>query len=430
MPQSVNPFATKGSAIPEAKPAGETNADGILDLLNADDKPIKEDKSIRDDADDTDDADDKEEIKLKGEDDELNIEDDEDEDNKKEKKDEDDNEEDDETRIEAPPRIRDIEAKYPRIFKDFPFLSKMMARDKQYTELFGSFDEAKEVAGKVEDLNKFESQLLSGDTREILQTIKNTDTKAFDKIVDNYLSALETVDKDAYFEVCGNFAKRVVMGMVTEAKRSGDEDLHKSAEQFYKYLFGTTQWENPKIRVKEEKTDENKELETERLEFVRERFEVARDDLQARVDNTLKSTINEYIDPKGLMSVYEKKNAVREALDQVHEEIRKDDLYIKNLNKLWRASSIEKFSKSSLDKIRSSYLGRAKSSISSAIKKVRAEALKDKDSSRSSNGREEKEETPRERKNPINAGRPSQQINKAKNARQKGESVEDFFARD
>ena len=434
MSQSLNPFASQGSnSATINEPAGKTDADSIVKLFDDESeiKEVKKDIVKEDKIDDKpeeEETDKEDEIKLKEEDDEK--EDDDSEGEEEEETEEED--EETETEIKAPPRIKEIEAKYPKLFKDFPFLAKMMARDKQYNELFGSFNEAKEVHSKVERLNEFETQLLSGDTVEILQAVKNTDAKAYDKIVDNYLQTLESIDKDAYYDVIGNFSKRVVIGMVNEAKRSNNEDLSKAAEEFYKYLFGTTEWQDPKVRFKEERSDESKKIETERLQFTQERFEVARDDLQSRVDNVLKSTIEEYIDPNGRMSAYEKKNAIKEALEQVGNAVRSDDLYMKTLNKLWRNAFSEKFSKASLDKIRSSYLGKAKGSLSGIIKKVRAEALKDKDVS----SRKDKEETneddkqPRKRPNLINAGRPSQQINKAKTERQKGESIEEFFARD
>ena len=433
MSQLVSPFG-KGSLDSNA-PTGETgkgmDKDDIQNLFDADDKPevkepktpVKEDDDV-DDVDDKKDEDDDEEIKLK--------EDVEDEDNEEKldlKK-----EPDTDDKLVTPPKIKDITAKYPNFFKEFPFLEKMMFRDKAYTELFGSFDDAKEVAGKVERLNEFETQLLSGDTKEVLSTVKVTDSEAFDKIVDNYLAALESVDKDAYHEVVGNFSKRVIMGMVDEARRTNDEDLKTAAEQFYKYLFGTTKWEEPKVRVKAERSEEGDKLKTERLQFTQERFETARGDLQTKVDNVLRATISEHIDPKGSMSAYEKKNAVKDALDLLHNDIRADDVFVKNLDKLWRASFGDKFSNSSLDKIRKTYLGKAQGRLASIIKKVRAEALKDKDLT--SSKKEEKEEDEEEDKTPvvrktgkINAGRPTQQTPKAKD-RQKGESIEEFFARD
>src|SRR5438874_1486535 len=68
---------------------------------------------------------------------------------------------DDDIDIEAPPRKKEILKEYPELFKKFPFLEKVMYRDKQYSELFGSFDDAKEIAEKSEIFNNFESQLLS-----------------------------------------------------------------------------------------------------------------------------------------------------------------------------------------------------------------------------------------------------------------------------
>jgi len=77
--------------------------------------------------------------------------------------------------IEAPPRKKEILKKYPDVFKDFPFLEKMMYRDKQITELFGSFDDAKEIAEKSDVFNNFETQLLAGNTEEVLKSVKEAE---------------------------------------------------------------------------------------------------------------------------------------------------------------------------------------------------------------------------------------------------------------
>src|SRR5436190_140497 len=79
--------------------------------------------------------------------------------------------------VEAPPRKKEILKEYPELFKKFPFLEKMMYRDREYTELFGSFDDAKEIAEKSENFNNFENQLLSGNTEEILRGVKEADEK-------------------------------------------------------------------------------------------------------------------------------------------------------------------------------------------------------------------------------------------------------------
>lgn len=434
-----NPFASKDSV--ETKdttrpPAGKQSADDIEDLLNQEDddsvkndkkdKPIdKEDKENEeeepntdklndDEDDDEDDTEDKDEVKLKEEDEDkkekLNLK---------------------ETDVIAPPKKKDILSKYPKFFEEFPFFDKMMFRDRAYTELFGSFDEAKEVADKVERLNEFEGQLLNGDMKDVLSTIKDTDPKAFDKIVDTFLKQLQQVDKEAYNDVTDNYAKLIVHGMASEAKRKNDKELDAAAKKLYEFLFDTDQWVDLKVRAPETKSSEQEKLEREKEEFLNQRFTVARDGLTVKVDNILKATINEYIDPRNQMSAYEKRNAVSEALDRIHSKVAGDQVFRSQLNRLWKDSASNNFNENTLTRIKKSYLGRANSDklISSVIKEIRFEVLKDK---LSSSGKEKEEETStseRQSRKNVNAGGPHQQKSKA-NERKPGETVEEFLARE
>jgi hypothetical protein len=333
--------------------------------------------------------------------------------------------------IEAPPRKKEILAKYPDLFKTFPFLEKIMYRDRQYSELFGSFDDAKEIAERSESFSAFESQLLSGDTKEILKEVKETDKKAFDTIVDNYLPSLAEVDKEAYFHVVGNLNKRLIMEMVQEANDTNNEDLKQAALLVNQFVFGSSKFTAPVNRVEKKDSTEHSEVEQERLSFVKERFESARDDLQSRVDNTLRATISDYIDPKGAMSSYVKKNAVADAMKILSSSIADDSATVKNLDKLWRSSFENKFSKDSLNKIQSFYLSKAKSNLKNAILKARAEALKDSRSNDRKDETDDKEEEENSRRQPrtITPGRPSQPKGKNDGPR-KGESTTDFFMRD
>jgi hypothetical protein len=329
--------------------------------------------------------------------------------------------------IEAPPRKREILKKYPEIFKDYPFLEKMMYRDKEYTQLFGSFDDAKEIAEKAEVFSNFESQLLSGNTLEILKNVKESDEKAFNIIVDDYLPTLAKVDKEAYFHVVGNLNKRLIMEMVKEANDTDNDDLKQAALLVNQFIFGSSKFVEPTNRVNKNDAGKTSEAEQERLSFVKERFETSRDELQTRVDNTLRATITEYIDPKNVMSGYVKKNAVADAMKLLNSAIASDTGTVKNLDKLWRAAFESKFSKDSLGRIQSFYLSKAKGNLKNAILKARAEALKDLAPKREKEEIEETEERPQQRRN-IPPGRPSQP--KGKNEMRKGESVSEFFARD
>jgi hypothetical protein len=334
---------------------------------------------------------------------------------------------DDDINIDAPPRKKEIIKEYPEIFKKFPFLEKMMYRDREYTQLFGSFDDAKEVAERAESFNSFETQLLKGDTVEILKSVKDTDEKAFNIIVDDYLPNLAKVDKDAYFHVVGNLNRKLIMEMVQEANETNNDDLKSAALLVNQFVFGTSKFTAPVNKVDRTIKPENDEVEAERLSFVKERFETSRDDLQTRVDNTLKATISDYIDPRAQMSAYIKKNAVADAMKILTDSIGSDSSVVSNLDRLWKAAFDAKFSKDSLNRIQSFYLSKAKGGLKNAILKARAEALKDLAPRAKQEVEEEiEEETPRKR-GPIAPGRPSQP---KKNEMKKGESVADFFARD
>ena len=228
------------------------------------------------------------------------------------------------------------------MFKDFPFLEKILYRDRQYSELFGSFDDAKEIAEKSEIFNQFESQLLSGNTENILKEIKDTDERAFKTIVDDYLPTLAKVDKEAYFHVTGNLNRRLIMEMVEEANSTGNEDLKQAALLVNQFVFGTAKFTAPTKLVEKRSDAEQSEVEQERLSYVKERFETSRDDLQGQVDNTLRATISDYIDPKGVMSSYVKKNAVSDAMKILQNAIAEDPSVAKNLNNLWRAAFDQK----------------------------------------------------------------------------------------
>lgn len=404
---------------PEVKPPAAKTADDINDLFKTldDETPPKEPKPKEKEKEEPEVKDDDDDLELKDPDEEI------------EKLDLAKPDENIDLENKVAPRKKEILKKYPEVFKDFPFLESMMYRDRQWNEIFGSFDDAKEVAERADTFNQFENQLLSGNTEEVLKNVKDVDEKAFNIIVDEYLPTLAKVDKDAYFHVVGNLNRRLIMEMVAEANDTGNDDLKQAALLVNQFVFGSSKFTAPTTRVQKTDNTERSEVEKERLSFVQERFETSRDDLQAQVDNTLRATITDYIDPKNVMSSYVKKNAVADAMKILANAIANEDGVPKNLDRLWRAAFDSKFSKDSLGKIKSFYLSKAKGNLKNAILKARAEALKDvrpPGRDKETDDETDAEETQRQTRR-ITPGRPSQP---KKNEMKKGESVADFFARD
>lgn len=301
------------------------------------------------------------------------------------KEDEDDEEEDkkevddEELEIIAPARRKEILKKYPNVFKDFPHLERSYYRDQKYTEMFGTPQEAEQVVRVAQNYNHFAQSLGKGTTEEVLKVVKNENPEAFERIVDSYLTTLRDVDEKAFYHVVGNTIKSTVAAMVQEAQSSNNQDLLTAAQLLHQFVMGTSNWQGinsfSKQRPKEEVQQES-ELNRERWNFFRERFETTQTDLQSRVDNVLRNTIDQNIDPKGSMTDYVKKVAVQEAFSNTQKAIRADNQFVRLLDKLWERAAQDKFSKNSTDKIRSAYLAKAKSLLPEQIKTSRNAALR------------------------------------------------------
>jgi hypothetical protein len=325
----------------------------------------------------------KEEVKEEKEDEEVKEDDEED-------KDEDEDDEldelveeleepdDEDLELTTPVPRREILAKYPQLFKEFPYLEKAYYREQQFTQIFPSLDDAKEAQAKSGTLDSLEKELADGNIKNVLSAVKEVNKTAFNKLADDYLTTLREIDSDAWNHVAGNFIKDTIVAMVGEANRSQNDSLKAAAALLNQFEFGTTEFEAAKKLYKETEKDNSAEekLKKERQEFVQQRYETARNDISSRVDNLIKRTIADNIDPKSSMTDYVRKQASREAFEQIQDLINKDARFKSILDKLWKYSFNSNFSRDSQDKIRRAFITRAKTVLPSAIKKARNEALK------------------------------------------------------
>jgi len=376
----------------------------IEDLLNEDGPDDeKVDKERKEDTEDKTDKDDKSEE----EEEELEL-------DEKEKP------ETDETEIKSAPRKKEIEAAFPGFFKKFPEVEREYYKAQQFTEKIGTIADAEELIEKAQVLEAFETNLSEGNTEAILKQVKDNSPESFGKIVDNYLESLAKVDRDSYYGVVEGIVKRGIIAALNHAKSTNDEELNNAALGYYKYMFP----QDTEIKMPEKRAvTEDTQLKKEREEFIRERFETAQNDLQGRVDNIIKSNIDNYIDPQNKMTPYVKKNAIRDAMNELESSIANDAQFKKTtLDPLWKKAHDEKFSRTSLDRIKSAYLSKARTLLKPIIVKARSEALK---------GLGTKRED-KDRKGPITVGRTSTSSSERGQVKQpeKGMKTLDFLNSD
>ncbi len=364
-------------AADDAKSGGALNADGILDILNDDSEDEGEElkldegkpKEIKEKIEETKD----EETKVDEETDE------EEGDELSEIEDELKDEDEDELELITPVKRKEILAKYPQIFKDFPYLEKAYYREQKYSEIYPSLDDAKKAQEDSQTLQTFENRILSGDISSILSVVKRDNEKAFNKLVDNYLPTLQRTDERAFFHVVNSIVKPIIYKMAQEATNNNNQELHDAARILNQFMYSSSKWEPHKPLVETETTESEKEsqkVSEERRALFNERFTTARDDLNTRVEATFEKAIAKHIDPKSEMSDYVRKNAIREAQEIVTSNLSKDTRLRAVLDRAWRKAAENGFDKDSMDNIRRIINARAQTVLPTVIKKARMEALR------------------------------------------------------
>jgi hypothetical protein len=303
----------------------------------------------------------------------------------------------------TPVRRREILEKYPKLFKDFPYLEKAYYREQQFTEVFPTISDARLSAEKASVLDGMERQVMNGDITSILNAARQESQDAFYKIADNYLPALKSVDQQAYYHVLGNVIKDTIVTMVREGRALGEQGapLQAAANVLNQFVFGSQNFTPPTTLSRQVPVDEQyrqQQVQRQEQQRVYETFESTREALQTKADNVLTATIDGNIDPRGTMTDYVKQHAVKEAYDKLEDLLSKDRQFRGLLDRLWEKSAQRGFDKESTDKIKAAYLSKAKTLLPSVIKKVRNDALK-------GSGRHSDDEEQTVRKNPITPGR-------------------------
>jgi len=312
----------------------------------------------------------------------------EDEDGEKEDEDEDqeverdesaeEDEETEEVEVESKPRLKEITAKYPKLFKEFPALKDAYFRANAYSELFPSVDDAKEAAEKAETLDGFEAALVGkGSSLELLNSIKDTSPAALSRFVDKLLPTLYEFDSKLFYQATEPVTRQLLWSAHQHGLKTGNKNLVASAQHISNYLFEDPEVKQPRAKGKAdpELNEERRKLEQDRNQFEGQKRGEFVGDLHAKAGKQLVKIINDGLDPKNAMTAFTRDAITDKVIEEVGRRLEADPRHMARMKSLYTRAARAGYPKAMTDQISSAYLSAAKALVPGIRSEMKQKAL-------------------------------------------------------
>ena len=278
------------------------------------------------------------------------------------------------------PSFSAIKTKYPNLFKDFPEIQEALGRERGYTEVFTTVEEAKEAQEKASDYNYLENLVAKGtpeSTKEFLDIMKENDADNYKGYVNSFLPALMKADSDTYFAITLPIMQNILQGAYKEGIGNENENLKGSALWLSKYLFGDIAFAKgekalPTLKVDRKVNPEEDKFSKEKEEFYSQRAKEFETAVYSTADKRLENVITEGLDPNNEFSSFELKHLVKDIAAEIQLRLDKDDLHMSRMNALWQQAGKSAMSEESKNRIVSAFLSRAKTILPDVRKEIKA----------------------------------------------------------
>jgi hypothetical protein len=272
-----------------------------------------------------------------------------------------------------------LKSEAPDLFKKFPELRSVIFREQKYAEFFPTVEEAETAHNRNESFSQLESDILSGNSKNLIEAIEKTDKNALSEFAHNLLPALADTDNKLYSQIIELPIKRAIQSVYLNAKKSGNKNLLNAALYVDQFFFEDDGIgvDPPSIKKRlEGKKEKSPEL---------ERLEKERDEHAQRIEGEFKDTIIESLQFKMNKEItssvekfefdsYKRRNVVKDIEEEINRMLANDSRYQANIKSLYNQAKSAKFTSDWKPRIISAYLARAKAVLPLAKKKVIEEA--------------------------------------------------------
>lgn len=274
------------------------------------------------------------------------------------------------------PSVKEIKAKYPDFFNDFPLVKDSIFREAQFTKLFPTVEDAQEAFSDNEAFNTLSEAVLSGDSVPLLDSISQTDKKALEIFGASFLPALYKKDPDAYATAVTPLFENLVRQMFSTSK---DENIQNAALVLAEWIFGTPGAEIAKGTKSASKIkdllDEQKKLKDTKDIEVSTKFRSFIGVVEPSIERAIEVSIMKVMDPDKVFSPFLRKQGAKEVAKRISAQLQMDKGHMSVMGAWWKRAKNAGYPDEYKDKIVSTYLARAKSLIPGISAKVSAAML-------------------------------------------------------
>jgi hypothetical protein len=276
------------------------------------------------------------------------------------------------------PTYRQVVDKYPKIFKDFPGLRDVFFRERDYSRVYPTVEDAQEAYDQLNTLKAGEQVISNGNPKDFLEILRDYDANKEAQFVESFLPSLYKTNKPAFEAITTPVIQYALRTMHRDAARNGNDNLTNSAVNVYEWLFGTEDIESGGTRQpipRQNQPDPEKEnLKAERDRLLNTRhsefIDGALNSASRKIDGIIKSSLPEDV------GQFEVKSITREVMDRLGAVLRADSAHRSNMDRLIRNGKSDAYSEAARERLSSAFLSRAKLALPEIIKKVKAEALR------------------------------------------------------
>lgn len=276
--------------------------------------------------------------------------------------------------------IKDIEKKYPKLFKEFKPLRSAVLRDGAFSQVFGTPREAAESAQLNEDFRVFEHEILSGNNEKVLKAIKDTNAEGYDRFVANFLPALQQQDEKAYTKVTLPIVADVLRRVAETGIARNDKNLVHSAKHIASLIWPSHKGAIPEFDTTPDK--KSPELEERERRLVEKERALEHRDMSAFVGNVkgtserlLRRRIEKGLDPNKVLTTFLRNSVIEKTMGEVQELLNEDQRFNLVMQKTFDRARRSGFSSEYRTRMVGTFIGRANQLIGPIRRRLLMAAL-------------------------------------------------------